>query len=165
MKPLPIILVVTLLTITSSIALAQHWGPQNHPRQGNMDEPGLAERGPDIETIATQIGLDDDTKAKLKEIKRQTRNELMEARFEVKKAKVALRDLLEEDSPNESAIMRQIEDIGQLEVEVRKLKIRSLLEARELLTPEQRVAFKKLRRTQKEHRREKRKNRKMKHRF
>jgi len=103
--------------------------------------------------------------AKLKEIKRAARDEIMDARFAVKKAKVALRDLLEEDEPNHSQIMEQIEGIGQLEVAAHKLRVSSLLEARELLTPTQRAAFKELRRTQKENRREKRQHRKMKKRF
>ena len=89
----------------------------------------------------------------------------MDARFAVKKEKLTLRELLEEAEPSESKIMRQIEEIGRLEVEVRKVKMRSLLAVRAMLTPEQRDEVKQLRRAQKEKRRGERKNRKMKQRF
>ncbi len=160
------IVTITLITLSGTTALAQDWmGPrEQHPKQ-HMGEQDSSHRGPDIEAIASELGLDPATTAKLKAIKRQARNDLMDARFAVKKAKTAMRDLLEEDTPNESQIMRQIEEIGRLEVNVHKLKVRSLLAARALLTPEQRAAFKKLRRAQKEHRRDKRKHRKMKRQF
>ena len=149
------ITLITLITLSGTTALAQDWmGPrEQHPKQ-HMGEQDSSHRGPDIEAIASELGLDPATTAKLKAIKRQARNDLMDARFAVKKAKTAMRDLLEEDTPNESQIMRQIEEIGRLEVNVHKLKVRSLL-----------AAFKKLRRAQKEHRRDKRKHRKMKKQF
>ena len=157
------ILIATFITATSGSALAQDWAGQRHgPHDSMHEERG---EGPNIDMIANRLGLDPETKDKLKAIKRQARHDLMDARFAVKKEKLGLRELLEEETPSESQIMRQIEEIGRLEVEVHKLKIRSLLAARELLTPEQRVTMKKIRRAQKEKRRGERKHRKMKRQF
>ena len=105
---------------------------------------GMKHQGPALEEVAVELGLDDNTIATLKEIRREARDATMEIKFEIKKLKVAMRDLLDEESPNESQVMRLIEEMGKLEIEVRKTKIGALIKARGLLTSEQRAMFKKL---------------------
>ena len=79
----------------------------------------------------------------MKEIRRDARDAIMEIKFEIKKLKVTMHDLLDEETPNESQIMRLIEEMGKLEIEVRKTRTRALIKARSYLTPEQRAKFKK----------------------
>ena len=107
---------------------------------------GMKNQGPALEEVAVELGLDDSTISNLKEIRREARDATMEIKFEIKKLKVAMHDLLDEDTPNESQVMRLIEDMGKLEVEVRKTKIRAMIKARSFLTPEQRTMFKKIKR-------------------
>ena len=155
------LLTLALISLVGSTGLAENWDEQPREARAYHQDRG-PKHGPDIEAFADQLGLDQETKDKLKAIKRQTRHDMMDARFAVKKEKLTLRELLEEEAPNERQIMSQLEEIGRLEVEARKIKVRSLLAARELLTPEQRLAVKELRRAQKDKRRGDRKHRKMK---
>ena len=101
-------------------------------------------QGPMFEEAAAELGLDDNTVAALKEIRREARDAIMEIKFEIKKLKVTMHDLLDEETPNESQIMRLIEEMGKLEIEVRKTRTRALIKARSYLTVEQRATFKKL---------------------
>ena len=78
----------------------------------------------------------------MKEIRREARDAIMEIKFEVKKLKVAMHDSLDVEQPNESQIMRMIEEIGKLEIEIHKTRVRAMLKARAYLTPEQRDMFK-----------------------
>ena len=100
--------------------------------------------GPDLEEVASELGLDASTVASLKEIRREARDAIMEIKFEVKKLKVAMHDLLDAESPNESQIMRMIEDMGKLDIEIKKTRIKAMLKARGYLSSEQREMFKKL---------------------
>lgn len=98
--------------------------------------------GPDLDMVATELGLDSSTVASMKEIRREARDAIMEIKFEVKKLKVAMHDSLDVEQPNESQLMRMIEDIGKLEIEIHKTRVRAMLKARGYLTPEQREMFK-----------------------
>jgi Spy/CpxP family protein refolding chaperone len=46
------------------------------------------------------------------------------------------------EQPNESEIMRMIEEMGKLEIEIHKTRVKAMLKARAYLTPEQRNQFK-----------------------
>jgi Spy/CpxP family protein refolding chaperone len=98
--------------------------------------------GPDLDKVASELGLDSSTVESMKEIRREARDAIMEIKFEVKKLKVAMHDSLDVEQPNESQIMRMIEDIGKLEIEIHKTRVRAMLKARAYLTPEQRDMFK-----------------------
>ena len=121
-----------LLVTTSGSAFAR--GP------GGMGK----HQGPALEEAAAELGLDDNTVAALKEIRREARDAVMEIKFEIKKLKVTMHDLLDEETPNESQIMRLIEEMGKLEIEVRKTRTRALIKARGYLTTEQRAMFKQM---------------------
>ena len=127
-------LAVTALLFVSTSGSAWARGP------GGMGK----HQGPAFEEVATELGLDENTVASLKEIRREARDAIMEIKFEVKKLKVTMHDLLDEETPNESQIMRLIEEMGKLETEVRKTRTRALIKARSYLTAEQRAMFKKL---------------------
>jgi Spy/CpxP family protein refolding chaperone len=98
--------------------------------------------GPDLEKVAAELGLDSSTVASMKEIRREARDAIMEIKFEVKKLKVAMHDSLDVEQPNESEIMRMVEDMGKLEIEIHKTRVKAMLKARAYLTPEQRIKFK-----------------------
>jgi Spy/CpxP family protein refolding chaperone len=91
-----------------------------------------------LEKHAERLGVDDETR------------QAIEARFESSRAQAepirdalhashgALREMLHAEEPDRSAIMSQAEAIGQLETELRKLRLATLLEVRAMLTEEQR---------------------------
>jgi Spy/CpxP family protein refolding chaperone len=49
-----------------------------------------------------------------------------------------MKTLLAHDTPDESAVMQQIDSIGLAETEMHKHRLGTMLEIRTLLTPEQR---------------------------
>jgi Spy/CpxP family protein refolding chaperone len=49
--------------------------------------------------------------------------------------------MLQQDSPDESAVLAQSEVLGELETEHRKQSLRTLLTIQSLLTPEQRASL------------------------
>ncbi len=56
-----------------------------------------------------------------------------------------MKAMLSQDSPDEIAVMDQIETIGTVEVEMHKHRVGTMLKIRALLTPEQREALTQLR--------------------
>jgi Spy/CpxP family protein refolding chaperone len=65
-------------------------------------------------------------------------------REDVKTAHEAMRTLLEQPTVDEAAVMAQADAVGAAMTESRKHDLRTLLQVRALLTPEQRTQFEKL---------------------
>lgn len=65
-----------------------------------------------------------------------------------------LHEMLEQDKPDQKAILEQVERIGKLKTESQKNMIRTLLAVRAELTPEQRTKLKELRKERMEKRKE-----------
>ena len=57
---------------------------------------------------------------------------------EVRTAHEQMRTLLEQDQPNVDAVTSQAEKIGSLTTQARKIELRTVVQVRNLLTPEQR---------------------------
>jgi Spy/CpxP family protein refolding chaperone len=117
----------------ASLSLAQPPGP---PR-GHGPPPGPPpERF--IEEHAERLGLSDETLETLREIVDESRGRGRALRVELRYAHEKMRELLSQEEPDESAVMKQAEAIGELELEERKNRLRATLRIRALLTPEQR---------------------------
>jgi Spy/CpxP family protein refolding chaperone len=91
-----------------------------------------------IEEHAEQLGLDEATLEAIGKIVDEARAEGRELRGELRSAHGEMRALLSQDEPDEAAVMKQAETIGELETELQKHRLRSVLQIRALLTPEQR---------------------------
>jgi Spy/CpxP family protein refolding chaperone len=118
---------------TAGISLAQ---PPRPPR-GHGPPPGPPpERF--IEEHAERLGLGDETLEALHEIVDESRERGKGLRVELRDAHEKMRELLSQEEPDESAVMKQAEAIGELELEERKNRLRATLRIRALLTPEQR---------------------------
>lgn len=117
----------------AGLSLAQPTGP---PR-GHGPRPGPPpERF--IEEHAERLGLGDETLETLHEIVDESRQRGKALRVELRDAHEKMRELLSREEPDESAVMKQAEAIGELELEERKNRLRATLRIRALLTPEQR---------------------------
>lgn len=123
---------------------------------------GEKKRGPNFQAYIEDLGLDENTLAKIKEIRRADRDNKLELKFKVEKAKNRLKDFLQEENPRESAVMDAADDVGELETAMRKSRLRTMLKINALLTPEQRSKFRKLQRERKQQKREKKKMRRHK---
>jgi Spy/CpxP family protein refolding chaperone len=98
-----------------------------------------------IEENAERLGLDAETRAAIQEIAAGSRAAERELRGRIRDAHGHMRELLEADQPDESAVMAQADVIGALEVEERKKMLSAVLRIRALLTPEQRAELVRIR--------------------
>ena len=98
-----------------------------------------------IEKHAEQLGIDETTRQAIQGLVEEARTRGRETRASLKQARTELRGLLEQDSPDEAAVMQHAERLGALRTEVRKNRLRAMLQIRALLTPEQRQALTALR--------------------
>ena len=133
--------VVACCVLGSSVGFAR--GDGEGPRRGH-GERGL--KGPGLSEYAKELGLSEEVLAQIKKIRRASRDGSVDLKYELEKARNTLRDLLEEDSPRESAVMSQAEKVGGLQTRLRKARLRTMLQINKLLTPEQRIKFREFKR-------------------
>jgi len=130
---------LTLIVVASSFVCAAALArPPVGPPFGPPGPPGGP--GPEgfLEEHADRLGLDDDTRAAIRAIVDESRARAAELHDDHREARRALRDLLEQDSPDEAAVMKQAELLGAIETQLRKHRLQALLRIHALLTPEQR---------------------------
>ena len=117
------------------------------PAEPPFKGPHESRRPPDriIEQHAERLGLDQETRDAIHRIVEESRARGEEYRLELRDAHAQMRQLLEQDTPDEDDVMRQVEVIGELEIEERKHRFASMLAIRAKLTPEQRAEMAKIR--------------------
>jgi Spy/CpxP family protein refolding chaperone len=126
-------------------AAAKPGPPKGHPPAGTAAPP-LPYPGGMIERHAKRLGLDDATVKKMRGIVETSRAENEKLRKQTEVEQGALRKMLEQDTPDEKAVMAQADKIGALMVQQRKNQLRAVLMIRGMLTPEQRAELEKIRR-------------------
>jgi len=119
-------------------AVAQTPGPE--PGGGPS---GIGRRGPPpiervLERHADELGLDADTRVAIREIATKARQGERPASERLRALHEQLRTLLDGDSPKLNDVMQWADRIGAAETELKKSRLRTILEIRTLLTPEQR---------------------------
>jgi len=107
--------------------------------QGERDEP----RGPGgrISRNIDQLGLDQATKEQIRELLETSADRHRELREERRELRSNLWEMLDQDEPDGEAVMRQAERLGQLETELQKHRLETILRIRGLLNAEQRAAL------------------------
>jgi Spy/CpxP family protein refolding chaperone len=91
-----------------------------------------------LERHADRLGLDEKTRERIDAITTAAREEGRRIHDRLRESRQEMHRLLAADDPDESAVMRQAEKIGGLETEAQKHRLRTMLQVRALLTPEQR---------------------------
>jgi len=143
----------------------------HHPHQGKQGAPGGAKAVPGkatpgkgtpgkkstpapapmpypaglIERHAKRLGVDEATVKKMRATMASSKSENDKLRKQVEGEQVALRKLMEQDVPDEAAVMAHADKIGALIAEQRKTALRAVLKVRGMLTPEQRAELAKIR--------------------
>jgi len=103
-----------------------------------------------LERHAVRLGLGDETRAEIRRIADAARPEGERLRAALGAERRRMRDLLGADTPDEAAVMAQAERIGGAETAVQKHRLRTMLEIRAILTPEQRAELVKIHAERKE---------------
>jgi len=92
-----------------------------------------------LERLVETLGLDEKTQTEVNQILDASNAEYQELRRKLREADERMRALLEQEKPDEAAVMAQADTIGTLETEARKQRLRTMLRVRSFLTPEQRA--------------------------
>jgi len=92
-----------------------------------------------LEGHLRELGLDSAQLEKVRALLAGARRTREESEGRLQQAFEQMRSLLEQDAPDEAAVMHQADVIGALRTEGRKAMLRTLLAVRADLTPEQRV--------------------------
>lgn len=103
----------------------------------------------ELELFSEELGLTEEQQSAIKEQQFKIEKEVIELHSQIKVAKLELKNLLREDSPDTTEIKNKIEEIGQLKSQLRWVKVQSKLGLRDLLTSEQYEKLKALKKEQK----------------
>ncbi|MCP4004828.1 MAG: periplasmic heavy metal sensor [bacterium] len=104
--------------------------------QGRHRGPPPLERV--LEKHADRLKLDETTLAQVSELAKASRTQSRESREQIHTIEREIRKLLEKERPDEAAIMERVGALGELKTAEHKHRLRSMLQIRALLTPEQR---------------------------
>jgi Spy/CpxP family protein refolding chaperone len=124
--------------------------PQEGRRHGRRGPPALEAV---LERHAARLGLDDATRERIRDIAEQGRAEGEPLREELRAQHQRMRELLSQDLPDEAAVMRQAEQLGEVETRLHQHRLRTMLRIRALLTSEQRQELVRIREERKQRRR------------
>ena len=95
--------------------------------------------------LAEKLDLTGTQKDKLRDIGGDLERKEIRLRADLETAGLDLRDLMRSDSPSASAVDAKIENLSQLRGELMKANARAVLDARKVLTPDQRKKLEDLR--------------------
>ncbi len=113
--------------------------PHGGPPHGR---PPHGRHGPPLEALfarrAEELGLGEETLARIRAIVEESRASTEQGRAELDAAHRAMRDLLDDDVPDEARVMEQAERIGALEIRHRQQRLAAMLAIRALLSDAQR---------------------------
>ncbi len=98
-------------------------------------------KGKRFEKMATALELTDEQRAAVKATRQAGKEARKALREELRDAKGTLQDLLAAERPDETSVMQQVEEIGRIKTELRKLRITHMLSLRAQLSPEQLERF------------------------
>ena len=92
-----------------------------------------------LEKYADRLGIDDETGSAIEQQFEASRAQAEPIREALHEEHRALREMLREAEPDRTAILNQADTVGELETELRKLRLTTLLEVRGMLSAEQRT--------------------------
>ena len=124
---------------------------QAPPGQDGPGGPGFAGHRPPMERamrgehgrwwnnpkIVEKLNLTDDQRKAMDQILLDHREKLIDMRAALDKAELAMEPLMQDDQPNESQILAQIDKVAQARAELEKANARFLLAIRAKLSPDQ----------------------------
>ena len=136
---------LTLLCGLMSIALLATTAPAQQ-RAGRAGTPGGFAEGRLMKKKATELGLSEDTVTKIDAAIEAGKGEETKLREQSKAAIGELEKILAQNLPNEKELMAASKKVAEIASKSRVLKMKSVIEMRSLLTPEQLEKFMELRR-------------------
>jgi periplasmic protein CpxP/Spy len=141
---------LSLAAILSAGTMAAAQEPPEHMGPG-MGGPGFGMHRPPMERalgmnggrwwnnpeMIEKLKLTEDQRNAMDQILLDHRKDLIDKRGSVEKAELELEPLMQDDQPNESQVLAQIDKVAQARAELEKANARFLLAIRAKLSPEQ----------------------------
>lgn len=134
-----------LLMAGLAIALPGQAEPGHGPAEPGHGQPGWGGPGGWLERHAKELGIADAKLAEIRKVVDDSRTQAEKIWAEDRAAHDKMRKLLDQDQPDEAAVMKQAEVLGAIDVRRQKLRLSSMLKIRAMLTPDQRAKLRKLR--------------------
>ncbi len=131
---------VAALLLGAALARAEPTMPPGHPH-GSPPWTPPDER---LEAHLRELGLDAEKLAAIQSVLASARKSRAEIDARLMSAFDEMRNLLDQDAPDEGAVMAQADRLGAIRTEGRKLMLRTLLRVRAELAPEQRTRLKEM---------------------
>jgi len=89
--------------------------------------------------IAKEIGLTEQQTQELKKLVPGMQTDMQESRDKMEALAMKQAELMSQDSPDEAAVMKVVEELGQMRTDIAKKRMKQVLAAQKILTPEQRT--------------------------
>jgi Spy/CpxP family protein refolding chaperone len=86
--------------------------------------------------VAKEVGLSPEQQRQVKQLTLDANEDLIDLDADLKRAQLQLEKLLQEPSPNEGAVLAQVDAIARAEAAVRKNRLGVMLRIRKLLGPD-----------------------------
>lgn len=137
MKKTNLIFTILIMFCAVSIVTAQKEPPPND----FVDNDPPINRG---EIIAKELGLTKEQQVQIRQINQKSRIAMQEARQNLKKANDELDVLLYSDEVDQAILQTKIRAVADAHTEIVRIRVRSELAVRNVLTPEQIVKFRNL---------------------
>jgi len=115
-------------------------GPPGHEAEPNPDNPHFLGAEKILDAI-DELNLSDEQIEKIRNLRKQNRNQMEQLRHEIKMALWDIQDEYAKSNPDKSKIDSAIEKISSNQKTLLKLRVEQMLEIKKILTDEQ---FKKL---------------------
>jgi len=142
---------LSLAAILSAGITAAAQGPEMGPGGPGMGGPGFGMHRPPMEralglrggrwwndpAMVEKLKLTDDQRKSMDEILLDHRKDIVDKRAAVEKSELDLEPLMQDDQPNESRVLSQIDKVAQARADLEKANARFLLAIRAKLSPEQ----------------------------
>lgn len=107
-------------------------------RAARSEQKGAISERPMMDMMK-DIGITADQKGQIKALNQASAGEMKLLSAKMQELAVQQARLVNQETPDEAAILKGTEDIGQVRTEIAKVKIRQMLALQKILTPEQRV--------------------------
>jgi Spy/CpxP family protein refolding chaperone len=138
----------TLSALALALPASAVWAEHGHGRPGHHGPGKMLERHLD------ELGLEPEQREAIQALLDAAKQEREQHREQMRAAFEEMHALLDQDTPDENAVMRQVELIGELRTEGHKRMLHTLLAVRAELTPEQRAQLReKMKEDMRHHRR------------
>ena len=143
---------LSLAAILSAGLTGVAQGPAGGPEPGpGVGGPGFGMHRPPMEralglnggrwwnnqTLVDKLRLTDDQRKAMDQILLDHRKDLVDRRATLEKAELDLEPMMQDDQPNESQVLGQIDKVAQARAELEKANARFLLAIRSKLSPDQ----------------------------